>query len=79
MGGKMYTPINNWYKVACLPEQIKVHFIPWNNYFTLFFVTDLFTSFVPFKKLEILEFICFETEVRKPYTYRLFNISPSGR
>jgi len=25
LGGKMYTPINNWYKVACLPEQIKAN------------------------------------------------------
>ena len=24
LGGKMYTPINPSYKVACLPEQIKV-------------------------------------------------------
>ena len=25
-GGKMYTPIHLWHKVACLPEEIKVSF-----------------------------------------------------
>ena len=24
LGDKMYSPISPWYKVACLPEQIKV-------------------------------------------------------